>query len=289
MMAMPCGVLVACIVFKAYGASHQGFLDDLRKQMKGEIGLSPDRFDIFLYVFGAFFIHVVLHWCLLHYWIIPRIPEVHTEYSEHYEELFKCTYENHQVKAFSEQLEAHMAIEGLDDLDKEELDKLVLVIDTNGKPLSSPFTNIAEESFPLTVMMERTYASTGGKYPRSYFNTNPVNCLRSKYIYGDSPPCVFFRLGKEHLIKPNPQIGIYFQSSEYEEPPATDSEESAGENDGWKTAARKKAHRMRKHFAKFSDGHHGHHHEHQEQLKRELSRASQSDPSSSSLGHSATS
>jgi hypothetical protein len=48
----------------------------------------------------------------------------------------------------------------------------------------------------------------------SWFNTNPVNCLRSKYIYAHEPPCQFWILGKEHTLMPNEAIGCYFQDDE---------------------------------------------------------------------------
>merc|ERR1719265_2012934 len=57
MMAMPAGVLAGCLVFKAYGMSQEGFLDELRRQLSGDIGVdaSMNRFNIFLYVGAGFF------------------------------------------------------------------------------------------------------------------------------------------------------------------------------------------------------------------------------------------
>jgi flagellar basal body-associated protein FliL len=40
----------------------------------------------------------------------------------------------------------------------------------------------------------------------SYFNANPVYCLRSKFIHNDSPPCMYCEAGKEHLLEVNKQL-----------------------------------------------------------------------------------
>jgi len=58
------------------------------------------------------------------------------------------------------------------------------------------------------------YAKTADKTPCTWFNANPVHCLRAKYIHESKVPCVFFRVGKEHLIKRNPDMGLYFERSE---------------------------------------------------------------------------
>eukprot|EP00438_Fugacium_kawagutii_P018685 Skav217890 [mRNA] locus=scaffold67:217360:240797:+ [translate_table: standard] len=56
----------------------------------------------------------------------------------------------------------------------------------------------------------------------SWFNVNPVYCLRSQYIYQHNPPCVYCIpgqlsvaqgadvVGKEHLIEVNEDLGLYF-------------------------------------------------------------------------------
>lgn len=160
MMAMPCGVLLACLVFKAYGASHQGFLDELRRlkeearNVDGGIDLTPNRYNIFMYVAGAFLLHVIIHWISLHY-VIKHIDR-----------------------------------------------------------------NMEREEEPNEV-----YKVTAKQRPANYFNTNPIHCLRSKYVYNEDIPCIFFRQGKEHLLKKNtkaenkkrPLQDLHFEVEEGEE------------------------------------------------------------------------
>jgi len=44
--------------------------------------------------------------------------------------------------------------------------------------------------------------------PFSWFNSNPVFCLRSAYHYGHKIPCTFAMRGKEHLIRKSDEKGI---------------------------------------------------------------------------------
>lgn len=44
----------------------------------------------------------------------------------------------------------------------------------------------------------------------TWFNSNPMHCLRSKYVFGDNPPCIYCVKGKERLLKVNKEIGCYF-------------------------------------------------------------------------------
>merc|ERR1719265_942791 len=68
-----------------------------------------------------------------------------------------------------------------------------------------------------------TYQQLAATQPENWFSNNPVHCLRSKYIYQHSPPCIYNARGKGHLIEPNPEIGIFFcdthraASAEYDE------------------------------------------------------------------------
>jgi hypothetical protein len=57
------------------------------------------------------------------------------------------------------------------------------------------------------------YETCSRRLASSFFSTNPVHCLRSSYVYGHSPPCDFRVRGKEHLLRPNPKIGCYFQDT----------------------------------------------------------------------------
>jgi len=48
------------------------------------------------------------------------------------------------------------------------------------------------------------------RMPGNWFTTNPINCLRSRLIAKDSPPCSYHIDGKEHLHVQNPKIGLHF-------------------------------------------------------------------------------
>mmetsp|Transcript_24973 Transcript_24973/g.77828 ORF Transcript_24973/g.77828 Transcript_24973/m.77828 type:complete len:129 (+) Transcript_24973:1045-1431(+) len=58
-----------------------------------------------------------------------------------------------------------------------------------------------------------SYADCAAMTPATWFSTNPVHCLRSKYVLKDEPPQGFFVVGKEHLLKKNPKIGAYYEVS----------------------------------------------------------------------------
>lgn len=61
---------------------------------------------------------------------------------------------------------------------------------------------------------EEPYEACAKVTPCTWFSSNPVHCLRSKYIFKHDPPQSFFVIGKEHLQKPNPAIGSYFEADE---------------------------------------------------------------------------
>mmetsp|Transcript_68599 Transcript_68599/g.179859 ORF Transcript_68599/g.179859 Transcript_68599/m.179859 type:complete len:1147 (-) Transcript_68599:218-3658(-) len=67
---------------------------------------------------------------------------------------------------------------------------------------------------------EIPYAEKANNIPCNWFNANPVYCLRSKYIYNHSPPCIKFAPGKEYLLKANSDIGLHY---EHREAPVFDS------------------------------------------------------------------
>eukprot|EP00403_Amphidinium_massartii_P024043 CAMPEP_0178407280 /NCGR_PEP_ID=MMETSP0689_2-20121128/19348_1 /TAXON_ID=160604 /ORGANISM="Amphidinium massartii, Strain CS-259" /LENGTH=1099 /DNA_ID=CAMNT_0020028351 /DNA_START=89 /DNA_END=3388 /DNA_ORIENTATION=+ len=56
----------------------------------------------------------------------------------------------------------------------------------------------------------RKYADAAQHFPANWFSTNPIHCLRSKYIYKHDPPCIFCVRGKEKYIERNESIGLYF-------------------------------------------------------------------------------
>lgn len=57
------------------------------------------------------------------------------------------------------------------------------------------------------------YAEASRRIPCSWFNANPVQCLRSKYIHRHKPHLLPYVRGKEHLLVANPTIGAYFVGS----------------------------------------------------------------------------
>eukprot|EP00928_Gymnodinium_smaydae_P036705 TRINITY_DN25617_c0_g1_i1.p1 TRINITY_DN25617_c0_g1~~TRINITY_DN25617_c0_g1_i1.p1 ORF type:complete len:1144 (-),score=266.30 TRINITY_DN25617_c0_g1_i1:22-3390(-) len=61
-----------------------------------------------------------------------------------------------------------------------------------------------------TTPVEDTYEQCAQRLPFSWFNQNPVFCLRSYIIYEHDPPCLICTPGKEHLQKVNKSIGCYF-------------------------------------------------------------------------------
>jgi len=48
------------------------------------------------------------------------------------------------------------------------------------------------------------------RLPASWFSCNPIHCLRSKYHYKHNPPCDYWVPGKEHLLRVNEDLGLYF-------------------------------------------------------------------------------
>jgi hypothetical protein len=72
-----------------------------------------------------------------------------------------------------------------------------------------PFSIVEEDD-----KVDDQYEVVAAKVPATHFSTNPVNCLRSKYILNHSPPQVMYSAGKEHLMKANPKIGAHFEIKE---------------------------------------------------------------------------
>jgi len=73
---------------------------------------------------------------------------------------------------------------------------------------------------------EQTYAETAKWTADTWFSTNPVHCLRSKYIWGHEPAQVFWMQGKEHLQRENKEIGAYFEDKEAQQPEASKKKEA---------------------------------------------------------------
>lgn len=91
------------------------------------------------------------------------------------------------------------------------------LLDMVVKPYRSD-PNKAENTTPFSKVAEEEAAT--------HLTTNPVQCLRSKYIHEDSPPLSPFVLGKEKIMKPNPKLGAYFDGLQDFEQKAKFREES---------------------------------------------------------------
>jgi len=57
---------------------------------------------------------------------------------------------------------------------------------------------------------DTAFSTVAQTCPSSWFNTNPIHCLRSKFVYKHSPPCIFYSPGKEDLMEVNDAIGCHF-------------------------------------------------------------------------------
>lgn len=62
-----------------------------------------------------------------------------------------------------------------------------------------------------------TFSEVAAEDAATHLTTNPIQCLRSKYILPDDPPLSMFVLGKEHLMRPNPKIGAFYDGAAKEE------------------------------------------------------------------------
>lgn len=56
------------------------------------------------------------------------------------------------------------------------------------------------------------YETCAKRTAATHFSTNPVHCLRSKFILEHKPPQAIYAVGKEHFMVANPQIGSHYQS-----------------------------------------------------------------------------
>jgi len=59
---------------------------------------------------------------------------------------------------------------------------------------------------------KQTYAEVASKDACNWFNANPIHCLRSTFIHKDSPSCCYWVQGKEHLMRKNAEIGLFFEN-----------------------------------------------------------------------------
>jgi len=55
------------------------------------------------------------------------------------------------------------------------------------------------------------YSMVASRIPRSWFNTNPMHCLRSKYVYKHNPPCEMHIIGKDNVLQKSEEAKCYFE------------------------------------------------------------------------------
>jgi len=195
LVAMPCGILGSCMVFRLWGLtshSDQPFADvmgrhgetfEIAKHMPGLDNLSQGAFSfidlllglmtrhtIVTLMFGTFALHMVLHAVLLNYVLQRRRRE-----------------------RSKEQKESESAVPTPRSEEDEE--------NTAGWHRSSSEVGLGGTHL---------YSEVASGFPNNWFTVNPVHCLRSRRIYQHSPPCAFFRIGKEYWLERNPRIGLYY-------------------------------------------------------------------------------
>jgi len=64
-----------------------------------------------------------------------------------------------------------------------------------------------------------SYAEVAEVTPATWFNTNPIHCLRSQCFYKHEPAHGHYVRGKEHTLRPNSNIGAHFKDDPAETEP----------------------------------------------------------------------
>lgn len=68
------------------------------------------------------------------------------------------------------------------------------------------------ESHESVSNSQATYESVSQKLGCNWFTSNPMHCMRSKYLYEHHPPAFFFERGREYIQAYAPNLGNYFSS-----------------------------------------------------------------------------
>jgi len=152
LMAACCGLIAASLVFRAWAASDEGFLEGLKelwvevlKTQGGpahkmrQLWLLLKRETIVWHVCAAFLFHCAWHFSLL-YWLVPSLEGDGAEHDD-------C----------------------------------------------------------------KEYQELASKTPCTWFNSNPMFALRSKYLFRHEPCATPVMVGKEYLLKPNKDLGLYYR------------------------------------------------------------------------------
>merc|ERR1740130_2294143 len=69
----------------------------------------------------------------------------------------------------------------------------------------------SDEQIPSGHSHKATFRNTAKRISISWFNSNPVQCLRSQHIYEHDPPLIYCWAGKEHLLEMNDSIGAFYE------------------------------------------------------------------------------
>jgi len=139
MLCFPCGMLLACVVYRTYGLENNHFMHHVPDPVRPDMS----RYSVWFCMFVVFVIH-----CVLHIWVVNALPKL---------------------------------------LVKEEK---LSGGENDGRP----------------------YRHTAASDPCNWFNSNPIHCLRTKYIWekdGDHW-CVPYRLGREYLQREEPQLAQFY-------------------------------------------------------------------------------
>jgi hypothetical protein len=78
-----------------------------------------------------------------------------------------------------------------------------------------------------------SYAEVATKTALTWFSTNPVHCLRSKFIHKHNPPHMMAIYGKEHLQQKNEDIGVHFEDTLHGGANMSGNKRSAEEKMAW--------------------------------------------------------
>lgn len=93
-----------------------------------------------------------------------------------------------------------------------------------------------------TKVLDQPFEEIAEQDAHGWFSVNPVHCLRSQYILQDAPYSRFCTWGKEHFLKKNPSIGVYFE----DEPASTEESFAAEVADFEQMLRRRTSHSIKK-------------------------------------------
>merc|ERR1740121_7189 len=75
-----------------------------------------------------------------------------------------------------------------------------------------PKWGLSEEDLGEDLHADVSYKEVNEQNACSWFSANMVHCLRSKYIYCHDTPCMYAKIGREHLLQINEELGCFYSS-----------------------------------------------------------------------------